>query len=156
MFGCLIRRNNNNSNTNHSNLFAPMDEKERIFEEAFNDPFFKPMNVKDDKEKRPMNVIDVKENGKTVAKRLEWAIAGFRKDEISLSLKDDILTIEAEHKRKCDENEIPEYNGIFYKKMSMSYALMDNADKERITSQFSNGLLVATIPLKKEDAQTVE
>lgn len=151
MFNGLIRRNNNNLGTMIDKLFAPTDEFQKVFD-VFNDEFFQPNRWA--KSSYPMNVISVKEKGKTIAKRLEYALAGFRKDEITLSIKDDILTIDAEHKQESDENEIPEYNGISYKKMSLSYALMENADQEKITCRFENGLLSITIPLKKEDEPT--
>lgn len=152
MFNGLIRRNNNNKSlgTMIDKLFAPADEFDKVFD-VFNDEFFQPHHWA--KSNYPMNIVSVKEKGQTVAKRIEYALAGFRKDEITLSIKDDILTIEAEHKQESDENEIPEYNGISYKKMSLSYALMENADQEKITCKFENGLLSITIPLKKEEEQ---
>ena len=147
----LIRRNNNTFNTMIDNLFAPTSMFEKAFDDMFNNEFFKPTRWAKESSIYPMNVVNVKKDGKTVAKRLEYALAGFEKNEIKLSLKNDILTIEAEHKQEADENETTEYNGISYKKMTLSYSLMDNADQDKITSKFNNGLLSITIPLKKEE-----
>jgi HSP20 family molecular chaperone IbpA len=65
-----------------------------------------------------------------------------------------VLTIEAEHNQNDNENETNEYNGISYKKMTVSYSLMDNADEDGITSKFENGLLSITIPFMKEEPPT--
>lgn len=143
----MIRYNKNNV---LDRLFAPTKELERMFSEIFNDDFFQPARWVKETSAYPMNVVNVKQDGKTVAKRLEYALAGFDKSEIKLSLKDGVLTIEAEHIPKENDDELTEYNGISYKKMSVSYSLMENADTENIKSKFNNGLLSVTIPLKKE------
>ena len=153
----LIRRSNNSSLSSvFDNLFAPTSMIEKVFGDMFDDGFFKPNRWAKESSVYPMNVVNVKKDGKTVAKRLEYALAGFSKDEIKLSLKNDILTIEAEHNPVADENETTEYNGISYKKMTLSYSLMDNADQDGITNKFSNGLLSITIPLKKEEDEPAD
>ena len=145
----LIRRN---SNSNPFDAFlAPTSLFNKMLDDVFNDDFFKPTRWAKETSMYPMNVVNVTKDGKTVAKRLEYALAGFKKDEIKVSLKDGILTIEAEHSPFENEGETTEYNGISYKKMSMSYTLTDNADDNAITSKFADGLLSVTIPLKKEE-----
>ena len=145
----LIRRNNHNLPTSFDNLFCPTSLFDKFFDEVFDNDFFKPTRWAKESSTYPMNVVNVKKDGKTVAKRLEYALAGFEKNEIKLSLKNDILTIEAEHNPSENDDETTEYNGISYKKMVMSYSLMDNADTDKITSKFSNGLLSITIPFKE-------
>lgn len=124
---------------------------DKFFDEVFDNEFFKPTRWAKDASAYPMNVVNIKNDGKTVAKRLEYALAGFSKNEISISLKNGVLTIEAEHNHDDSENETSEYNGISYKKMTVSYSLMDNADEDGITSKFENGLLSITIPFRKEE-----
>lgn len=148
----LIRKNNNLS-TVIDNLFAPTEVFNKFFDEVFDNDFFKPTRWAKEASSYPMNVVSVKKNGKTVAKRLEYALAGFDKNEIKLSLKNGILTIEAEHSPSEKDDETTEYNGISYKKMTMSYSLMDNADEQGITSKFNNGLLSITIPFKQEEQE---
>ena len=130
-----------------------------FFDNFFNDfdnSIFKPTRWAKETSSYPMNVVNVTKDGNLVAKRLEYALAGFDKSEIKLSLKNDILTIEAEHAPAEAEDESHEYRGISYKKMTVSYQLMDNADKKAITSKFSNGLLTVTIPLKKTEPEIDE
>lgn len=121
--------------------------------QMFDNEDFKPTRWAKETSAYPMNVVSIKKDGKTVAKRLEYALAGFAKNEINVSLKNGVLTIEAKHNQSDSENETSEYNGISYKKMTVSYSLMDNADEDGITSKFENGLLSITIPLKKEEPQ---
>lgn len=147
----LIHRNSNNYPTTFDNLFAPTQVFDKFFDEVFDNEFFKPTRWAKDASAYPMNVVNIKNDGKTVAKRLEYALAGFSKNEISISLKNGVLTIEAEHNHDDSENETSEYNGISYKKMTVSYSLMDNADEDGITSKFENGLLSITIPFRKEE-----
>lgn len=147
----LIHRNSNNYPTTFDSLFAPTQVFDKFFDEVFDNEFFKPTRWAKDASAYPMNVVNIKNDGKTVAKRLEYALAGFSKNEISISLKNGVLTIEAEHNHDDSENETSEYNGISYKKMTVSYSLMDNADEDGITSKFENGLLSITIPFRKEE-----
>ena len=147
----LIHRNSNNYPTTFDNLFAPTQVFDKFFDEVFDNEFFKPTRWAKDASAYPMNVVNIKKDGKTVAKRLEYALAGFSKNEISISLKNGVLTIEAEHNHDDSENETSEYNGISYKKMTVSYSLMDNADEDGITSKFENGLLSITVPFRKEE-----
>ena len=150
----LIRKNSNRKNSIRSvfdNMFAPTSRIENMFEDLFNDDSFKPTRWAKKSSVYPMNIVNVKKDGKIVAQRLEYALAGFKKNEIKISLKDDILTIEAEQQPETNENETVEFNGISYKKMTLSYSLMGNADQDSITSKFENGLLSITIPVKKDE-----
>lgn len=136
------------------NLFAPTQVFDKFFDEVFNNEVFKPTRWAKEASAYPMNVVNIKRDGKIVAKRLEYALAGFAKNEIKVSLKNRVLTIEAEHNLSDSENETNEYKGISYKKMTVSYSLMDNADEDNITSKFENGLLSITIPFRKEEPPT--
>lgn len=121
-----------------------------MFDEIFDTVFSKPYNWTGNiKNTYPMNVVKlVDDNNKTTAYRIEYALAGFAKEDIHITVSNDTLIIEAEHKSSTDKNEIVEYNGISYRKMSMSFVLMDDADKKNIKSKYENGLLKITIPVK--------
>lgn len=103
----------------------------------------------------PMNVFKIlDDNGKIVAYRLEYAMAGFTKEEIKISVVGDILKIEASHeKQEENEKEISIYNGISYKNLSLSYKLFSDADVKKIKSKYENGLLSVTV-YAKEDNET--
>jgi len=132
------------------NGFYPM-MNQSLFDDVMND-FFGKSTFWTGKEKLsyPMNVIRIIENEETIAYRLEYALAGFKKEDIKISISGDILKVEATHKNNENENEIVEYNGISYKDLISSFKLMKYADKANITSKFDNGLLLITIPSKVE------
>ena len=132
-----------------------------LFDEFFND-FFSNPNYLIGKEKSsyPMNINRVvDENGVVKAYHLEYALAGFKKDEIKVTISNDILTVKAEHNTEETSEETERetvYRGISYRNLSMSYKLMNNVDKKNITSKFENGLLEINIPAiieeeKKDD-----
>jgi HSP20 family protein len=102
----------------------------------------------------PMNVFKIfDDNGWVIAYRLEYAMAGFSKEEIKISVVGDILKIEASHNKKEENSkEISIYNGISYKNLSLSYKLFNDADVNKIKSKYENGLLSVTV-YKKEDNQ---
>ena len=81
-------------------------------------------------------LLGIDDNGKIVAYRLEYAMAGFTKEEIKISVVGDILKIEASHeKQEENEKEISIYNGISYKNLSLSYKLFSDADVKKIKSE---------------------
>lgn len=104
----------------------------------------------------PMNVVAVKKDGDIVAKRLEYALAGFTKEDLNVTVKDDTLTITAEHKTEENKEEEAEYNGISYKTLSCKYHLAEDVDQTAITCAFKNGLLTITVPIKKEEPRPEE
>lgn len=135
-----------------------------MFDAIMNDFFDKPSCWTGKEKNYPMNVVKIIKNDEIYAYRLEYALAGFEKSDIKISVNNNILKIEASHNENCDKEaddencEIIAYNGISYRNMSISYKLMENADKKNITSKFENGLLKVTIPTKveAEDFNTIE
>ena len=150
----LVRRN-------EEDLFDGLLTPSRLFNEAIgtlfgNESIWNPNRWARESSLYPMNVVRVKKDGKSVAQRLEYALAGFTKDEIKVTLKDDTLLVEAEHKPEENKDEEAEYNGISYKKMSCQYQLTDDADKEAVACAFKDGLLTITVPFKKEEEKPVD
>jgi len=91
---------------------------------------------------------DVIENEKEYT--VELSLAGVKKEDISMSLDHDILTIKAERKG-IDKQK---YNKIqtFYGKYEKSFTLPNSVNKENIQASFEDGILKVTIPkLVKED-----
>ena len=135
-----------------------------MFDEMINDFFGKPTFwTGKEKSNYPMNVIRIIKNDEIVAYRLEYALAGFNKEDIKISVNGDVLKVEAKMPKPIvDEDdkdgEVIIYQGISYRDLSLSYKFMENADKKNITSKFENGLLKITIPAKveAEDFNTIE
>jgi len=79
---------------------------------------------------------------------IEVDLPGIKKEDVEISLKDNVLTISGERKFK---NEVKEED--YYKiesafgKFSRSFTLPENADIENIEAKAENGVLEITIPL---------
>ena len=135
------------TNLMRSKIF-PMMSNASVFNEFIDEFFNKPTSlIGKERISYPMNIIKVVENGVVSAYRLEYALAGFKKDEIKVTINKDILKVEANHstdtvettenteetdESKDNYNETI-YNGISYRNLSMSYKLMNNVDKENIS-----------------------
>lgn len=107
--------------------------------------FFKPSKLP---------ATNVKENEKNF--QLEFAIPGFKKEEIKINLEDDVLSVSAESKNEKNENnENFSRKEFSYSSFKRQFQLPANADKEKVDARYENGILVLTIDKKsapqKED-----
>lgn len=87
---------------------------------------------------------DVKENDKEYV--LESELPGFLKENIQIEIKDDILSIKAQHKedKKEDTNDFikrERYYGTFQRSFCLS-----NVDEDRISAEYNNGILKLILP----------
>lgn len=107
-----------------------------------------------------MNVIIVKKDNAVAGYKLQYELPGFTKDDISVSLDNGVLCVEAEHQdtdEKTDKvDEFYEHNGIEYRKVSKSYRIADDIDCEGIECSLENGILTVYIPLKEESKKDVK
>lgn len=107
----------------------------------------------------PMNIVECMETKGNVDKvnsyRLEYALAGFKKDEIEIKVKENILNVHVEKKTTVSDN-FENYlrQGISYKDFDISYKLMDGIDKEHIKVKFEDGVLSINLPLKQEEVNS--
>lgn len=152
----LIRRNpfdvfdNSLFPTNY--LSSMFEDVFKGFDEGFNNEPMRPVTwATKDKNTYPMNVVNVKnKDGVVTETRLEYALAGFKPEEIRVTRSGNTVRVVAEHKSTCGENETMEYSGISYRKLEREYHVPFKADKEGISKKFENGLLSITIPIKIE------
>ncbi len=74
---------------------------------------------------------------------LEAEIPGLKKDELKISLQDNILTISGSKKRqeKKDENKQFFRNEIIYGDFSRSFSLPEDINPDNVEAQFDNGVL---------------
>lgn len=84
--------------------------------------------------------------------QLELALPGIKKEDISINLKDNTLTISGERKFRDDKKE-RKYHRIEsgYGKFSRELSLNDEIDKTNIDANYTDGIL--TIYLKKKEQQ---
>lgn len=141
-------------------LYVPSLFSENLMDDWMDDfesEFFGRKNPLYGKHAKNMMKTDVKEteNGYEVAVDLP----GFKKDEISLELKDGYLTITASKGLDKDEEDKKgrmirqeRYAGA----MSRSFYVGDGITEEDVKAKFENGVLMLNIPKKEEKPQEPE
>ena len=141
-------------------LYVPSLFSENLMDDWMDDfesEFFGRKNSLYGKHAKNMMKTDVKEteNGYEVAVDLP----GFKKDEISLELKDGYLTITASKGLDKDEEDKKgrmirqeRYAGA----MSRSFYVGDGITEEDVKAKFENGVLMLDIPKKEEKPQEPE
>ena len=82
---------------------------------------------------------------------IELAVPGMAKEDFSLNLEDDILTISVERK----EEEVKEDRNFTrrefrYDEFSRSFSLPDIVDQEKIKADYQNGVLSVMLPKSAE------
>jgi len=89
--------------------------------------------------------VDVIEEEKTF--EIHVAVPGMNKDEFKIDLNDNYLTVSGE--RKFTKEKKDNFYSSFetqYGSFSRSFSLPENVDGEKITAQYSNGILVVSVP----------
>lgn len=108
------------------------------------------------------NLNSIKENNTEKTLELEFNFAGFKKDEITISINDGILTVEAEKTEKEQKANKDDEKNWVYKAAGFSHKLssinlkrynVDLSDASKIVSTFKNGILKLSFP-KNKNAKT--
>jgi HSP20 family protein len=87
---------------------------------------------------------------------LKAELPGVSKDDVKITLKDDVLTLRGEKKSDCKaEGQTFHICERVSGKFSRSFRLHAPVDKEKIEATFENGVLTMNIP-KAEDAKPKE
>jgi HSP20 family protein len=121
-----------------------------LFDRFFDDDFFAlPTIWNESGIRNPLH--DIIENEKEFI--VELALAGVKKEDISLKIDNNVLSITAE--RKESDNK---YNRkqTFYGKYQKSFTLPENIDVDSIQAGFENGILKLNIPKVEEVEQKVK
>ena len=131
-----------------------MSDPNRSFEKgAFHDVWYDSLDRRDD------NLFDVFDNFEKKSFRtdirdqgdkflLEAELPGFQKEDISLELKEGILTIKAEHKENQDQKD-DKGNYIRRERRYGSFSRtfdVSGIDENAITAVYNNGILELTLP----------
>ena len=114
------------------NTFRPLMELETLLGNAANKQSFPKLNI-----------IKV-ENGSS----LEIAVPGLKKENLNIDIDDNILKISAESEK--DENEITNYiiKEFDYRNFSREFKLSDKVDQNKISAEYSDGILKISLPNK--------
>ena len=94
--------------------------------------------------------------GKPVTAILTYALAGFKREGISVKVVGNELRISADKRMTGEKSEaVSVHHGIAFRTMEDSFTLWKQSDKKKVTSKFENGLLTITVPLDT-DEETVD
>jgi HSP20 family protein len=125
--------------------FRALQRREDAFEELFRDFFRRPVF-----EEGPMvPAADVAESDGEVT--VEMEIPGVEKDQIQLSVSDDMLTVRGEMRKETKEKKKNYYreeirSGAFLR----TVALPVEVDAAKASAQLKNGMLKITLPKSKQ------
>lgn len=142
MFGIVPYNRRNNGITSRGDVW---DVGRSIFEDFFNDPFFRGA--------LPFTTdirADIRENEKEYVVDIE--IPGVKKEDIKLDLRDDVLTVSIDSKEEVNEEK-----GNYIRKerrygsLSRSF-YVDNIKAEDVKAKYVDGILTVTLP-KNQDTK---
>jgi HSP20 family molecular chaperone IbpA len=120
----------------------------RVFDDVFDSVFMDfPRHLKQSTQGYPVADIYSGDNGSTV---LEFALAGFGREELSVDIRPDKRSITVSANSNVDEND----NGsrrIARRNFTKTYVNYDNnLDLAETQASFENGLLTVTVPPRAE------
>ena len=121
---------------------------ENMFDDFFDNSFFGGHSPLFGKHERNLMKTDIHETGDAKAYRFAVELPGFQKEDISLELKEGILTIKAEHKENQDQKD-DKGNYIRRERRYGSFSRtfdVSGIDENAITAVYNNGILELTLP----------
>ena len=78
---------------------------------------------------------------------LNVEVPGMKKNDIDISVKDNVITISGEKKAKEHKKESAYYlNEVHYGKFSRSFKLPGNVDVDKIKGSWNEGVLTVEVP----------
>lgn len=134
----------------------PVVDGENMFDDLFNNSFFGSHNPLFGRNARNLMKTDIRETDDAKAYRLAVDLPGFKKDEISLDLRDGYLTISAEKGLDKDEKDEESKKGRVLRQerytgsCSRSFYVGD-VKPEEIKAKYESGVLTVLVP--KEDVK---
>ncbi|MEJ5273848.1 MAG: Hsp20/alpha crystallin family protein [Spirochaetota bacterium] len=134
---------------NELSIFKNFDPFELI-EKELDDLWFYPLFKYSGSSK--YTPLDISEDDKTYF--IEADLPGFTKDQISVKIDKDILTISASNEKE-EEKQTKKYHKKerVSKSCTRSISIPENVDVSNISAKFENGVLTLTLP-KKEPEKT--
>lgn len=147
-------------------LFEQMDRMWRNMDALFNYPLladeskFETRGLKQII-KRPHNLITKKDDKGTVTGyALELPYTPFKKDEVNVEVKDNVLMVTCGSENKVRDEEM-DFSNISYQSFSFSIPLSDTVDVKNISAKAEDGMLRIDLPAKaleakKEDVLKIE
>lgn len=125
-----------------------LDTMDRLFEDAMSFP------GSSTGEMRPP--WEIKEEDNEITMRFD--VPGLSKEEVKVSVEDDVLVIKGEHKEQeaTAEGEESKWRGWSSSSYDSWFLLPDNCDKEKVKAELKNGVLLVVIPKTKTDRKVID
>ena len=122
------------------------DRLNRLFEETFGRY---PVGKKETLERTWAPVVDIYEEKDNIIVKAE--LPGIKKDEVSIEIKDNVLTLSGERKYE-QEKKKENYHRIerFYGKFSRSFTLPETVQVDKVKANYKDGVLEITLPKAEE------
>lgn len=124
---------------------------DRVFDSVFEEMF--PQTTKECLGDDPFTrgaypKVDVRDEDKQVV--IEAEVPGLKKEQVSVEVRHDVLTIKGERRDGKSEEKKGVYSHRELKRSSFSrsFVLKDNLDSDNINAKFENGILEIVIPKK--------
>ncbi|MBV0900033.1 MAG: Hsp20/alpha crystallin family protein [Wolbachia endosymbiont of Fragariocoptes setiger] len=145
----LVRSNNKNNDLSLRGLQKTVDD---IFNSFFTSSGYDLIKNKD-----ILPACDFYETDKDYCLSID--LPGIAKENIDISMSGDNLVVKGDKKsdtESCDKDKkyycSERYHGSFYR----SIRLPENADKEKVSADFDNGVLSITIPKSEKNIRKIE
>lgn len=124
-----------------------------LFEETFPEKI-----VEDQGNFYPYNISVVKDGEEVTKYIVEVALAGVGKNNISVDVKHDVLTIQINKENETtDDTRTFLKHGISRRKSTFSYKLDTNqVEAKKIQSTYIDGLLTVIVPVKKKETHKID
>lgn len=127
---------------------------ESMFEDIFGQPllpYLRTLEYPISESRMPSMDLVKREGGYDI----KLAIPGFKKDDISISVEGNILTVSGESSMK-EENAKYLRKEISMAKFSRSVTLLENSDINNIRAQHEDGILTVSVPTGVENTNRVD
>lgn len=107
----------------------------------------------------PCDVIQLKDKkGNITATEIQYALAGYDKNNVTIQIDGDKLSLKIEKTEKTESETEKEYvhQGISHRRIEAAYSL-NGYDKDKIEASFENGLLKLKLPvIPKGEVKKIE
>ena len=90
-------------------------------------------------------------DGNRTGKRIEVLIPGFRKDEITLSMNGNQISLSAERKEDQTGKTPIKTNFRIRERVEFSFSIDEDTDREAVSGRLDNGILTIDMPFKKKN-----
>ena len=121
-----------------------------LFEDDWIDSAFRDMDYLCNNYNPQFPPTDILVDKKTGNLAYKMAIAGYDKDQISITTEDNCIIVEGSGSKYCADDYEIVYRGIKASDFKQRIPISAKYDLSKLTAAFSNGLLVIEVPISEE------